>query len=208
MEQEDKWLEELVQKYPGVQPGRDFYEISGVPDGWKPLIETLVENISWHIKSPYKSKVNDTTLRRLALRWNDFVRAVGNKIAEPWYPYSSANVSGGLNKSVDHKFYRTLMKLKSKLCINMVRWHVPYYPAPVILDQIKEKFGTLRFYVTNEDDTIKGMIYLAEALSEKTCQGTGKPGSLHRKGGWYSTLSSAQAKKLGYTKVKTTYKRM
>ena len=208
MQKEDNWLEELVQKYPGVQPGRDFYEISGVPKGWRPLIETLIKNISWQITNPHKSKIKDTKLRRLALKWNDFVRAAVKKIAEPWYPYSAANVSKGLNKSTDHKFYKLLMKLKSKLCINMIRWHVPYNPPPVILDQVKEKFGTLRFYVTHEDDTVKGMIYLAEALSEKTCQNTGKQGSLHLRGSWYATLSSAQAKKFSYTKVKNTYKRM
>lgn len=208
MEKEDNWLEELVQKYPGVQPGRDFYEISDVPKGWRPLIEALIENISWQITNPHKSKIKDTKLRRLALRWNDFIRAAVKKITKPWDPYSVANVSKGLNKSNEHKFYRLLIKLKSMLCINMIRWHVPYNPPPVILDQVKEKFGTLRFYVTSEDDTVKGMIYLAEALSEKTCQNTGKQGSLHHRGRWYATLSSAQAKKFGYTKVQTTYKRM
>jgi hypothetical protein len=35
------------------------------------------------------------------------------------------------------------------------------------VDQIKEKFGGLRFYVSGEDDTIKGMIRMAETLSVK-----------------------------------------
>lgn len=44
----------------------------------------------------------------------------------------------------------------------------------VIADQIKEKFGTLRFYYHGGDDVISGMIRMAEALSYSICENCGK----------------------------------
>ena len=58
------------------------------------------------------------------------------------------------------------------------------------IDQIKEKFGTLRFYVMGGDDEIFKWILEAESESEITCELCGKPGSLHcRKGAfWVQTI--------------------
>ncbi len=55
--------------------------------------------------------------------------------------------------------------------------------------QVKEKFGTLRFYTNYSDDYIDGMVYLACYLSSKTCEfcGTQKSVSVCRFGGWIKT---------------------
>jgi hypothetical protein len=45
--------------------------------------------------------------------------------------------------------------------------------AQVTLDQVKEKFGTLRFYYTGGDDVIDGMVRMAEAMSGVTCESCG-----------------------------------
>jgi hypothetical protein len=45
------------------------------------------------------------------------------------------------------------------------------------------------------------MIKYAEHLSTLTCQETGKPGQMYKRGSWYARLSKSQAKKLGYTLV-------
>ena len=47
----------------------------------------------------------------------------------------------------------------------------------VTLDQVKEKFGTLRFYYTGGDDVIDGMVRMAESMSGVTCEVCGKPGT-------------------------------
>tara|TARA_Y100000034_G_scaffold137014_1_gene218482 strand:- start:32596 stop:33000 length:405 start_codon:yes stop_codon:yes gene_type:complete len=52
--------------------------------------------------------------------------------------------------------------------------------------QVKEKFGTLRFYITGGDEYTDGMITMAEAMSEITCEECGMPGTL-RKSGWWRT---------------------
>jgi hypothetical protein len=57
----------------------------------------------------------------------------------------------------------------------------------VVLDQVKEKFGTLRFYYTGGDDYIRGLVDMAESMSGVTCEECGKPGT--RSGsGWIRTV--------------------
>ena len=60
-------------------------------------------------------------------------------------------------------------------------------PVPEAV-QAKEKFGTLRFYVTAFDDYMYGAIDMAEGLSAKTCEVCGHPGKLMSDKGWMSTL--------------------
>jgi len=57
----------------------------------------------------------------------------------------------------------------------------------VTLDQVKEKFGTLRFYYTGGDDVIDGMVRMAESMSGVTCEVCGKPGT-STGGGWIKTV--------------------
>jgi len=59
--------------------------------------------------------------------------------------------------------------------------------AQVTLDQVKEKFGTLRFYYTGGDDVIDGMVTMAESMSGVTCEECGSPGE-RVGGGWVTTL--------------------
>jgi hypothetical protein len=56
----------------------------------------------------------------------------------------------------------------------------------VTLDQVKEKFGTLRFYYTGGDDYISGLVSMAEAMSGVTCEGCGNVGE-RKGGGWVHT---------------------
>jgi pterin-4a-carbinolamine dehydratase len=61
-------------------------------------------------------------------------------------------------------------------------------PVPqVIAVQVKEKFGTLRFYYNGGDDTIGGMVRMAESMSSVTCEECGAPGET-RGPGWIRTL--------------------
>ena len=54
--------------------------------------------------------------------------------------------------------------------------------------QIKEKFGTLRVYITSGNDEIHDLISEAEALSAETCEECGLPGTDKGSTGWISTL--------------------
>lgn len=57
----------------------------------------------------------------------------------------------------------------------------------VVAEQVKEKFGTLRFYYRGGDDYIRGLVTMAESMSGLTCEVCGKPGSLNDVG-WLMTL--------------------
>ena len=58
-------------------------------------------------------------------------------------------------------------------------------PEEFYVEQIKEKFGTLRFYVSYTDDNINTLIREAEFESEKICAICGKEGSIKKDGfGW------------------------
>lgn len=57
----------------------------------------------------------------------------------------------------------------------------------VIVEQIKEKFGGLRFYYQGGDDEISGMVRMAESWAANCCEECCAPGK-RRDGGWIRTL--------------------
>jgi hypothetical protein len=75
------------------------------------------------------------------------------------------------------------------LC-STIQDYIDYNPGKnipqVIVVQVKEKFGTLRFYTTGGDDMTRGMIWMAESMSGRVCEVCGKPGEV-RDGGWIKT---------------------
>lgn len=58
--------------------------------------------------------------------------------------------------------------------------------------QVKEKFGTLRFYMNMETEEMSRAIREAEGRSASACEVCGRPGTL-RGGGWLKTLCDAHA---------------
>ena len=66
--------------------------------------------------------------------------------------------------------------------------------SQVVAVQIKEKFGTLRFYYNGGDDTIDGMVRMAESMSAVTCEECGAPGQLRGRG-WMYTACDMHTKK-------------
>jgi hypothetical protein len=57
----------------------------------------------------------------------------------------------------------------------------------VVVEQVKEKFGGLRFYYQGGDEQIHGMVRMAEAWASCSCEECGSPGE-RRGGGWVRTL--------------------
>jgi len=60
----------------------------------------------------------------------------------------------------------------------------------IVVDQIKEKFGGLRFYYTGGDDYITGLVSFAETMSYHICEkcGTNQNAKMTRRRGWMKTL--------------------
>jgi len=57
----------------------------------------------------------------------------------------------------------------------------------VVVEQIKEKFGGLRFYYQGGDEYIHGLVSMAESWASRTCEECGGIGK-QRSGGWVRTL--------------------
>ena len=64
---------------------------------------------------------------------------------------------------------------------------IPDHVPQVVVMQIKEKFGGLRFYYDGGDDRVDGMVTMAESWADHSCEECGKPGK-SRDGGWIRTL--------------------
>ena len=65
--------------------------------------------------------------------------------------------------------------------------------SQVVAVQIKEKFGTLRFYTNGGNDQIYGMIRMAESMSAVTCEECGAPGKTRGRS-WIYTACDAHAR--------------
>jgi hypothetical protein len=82
-----------------------------------------------------------------------------------------------------------------------------------MVQQIKEKFGTLVFYFSepvavfeesteNAWDNLEMMVAAAETASRTTCEMCGKPGKLRTSGRWLKTLCDEDALLQGYKESK------
>lgn len=64
---------------------------------------------------------------------------------------------------------------------------IPDAVPQVVVAQIKEKFGGLRFYYDGGDEQISGMVRIAESWAAHSCEECGAPGTSGGKG-WIKTL--------------------
>lgn len=71
----------------------------------------------------------------------------------------------------------------------LIQSHLDWKPdvPQVVAEQVKEKFGGLRFYVQGGDEYTQGVIAMAEMMSGKVCEECGAPGASGGSG-WISTL--------------------
>lgn len=73
------------------------------------------------------------------------------------------------------------------LASNPYNIKIPDEVEQVVVTQIKEKFGGLRFYYVGGDVIIDGMVRMAESWAGNTCETCGHPGEI-RMGRWIRTL--------------------
>lgn len=66
---------------------------------------------------------------------------------------------------------------------SMTDWNPNNERFPQIeASQVKEKFGSLRFYTSGSSDYQEGIIDFAEVISERTCEECGKKGEINGSG--------------------------
>lgn len=62
------------------------------------------------------------------------------------------------------------------------------YPQQVVVTQIKEKFGTLRFYYVGGNERIAGYISFAESLTSYICEACGTTMNVGSTNGWIRVI--------------------
>lgn len=75
------------------------------------------------------------------------------------------------------------------------------------IHQIKEKYGSLCFYVGGANETIYGMIWLAESMSNHICETCGSTENVGQTEGWIYTIcakcleTNERAKQLKWNRI-------
>ena len=136
-------------------------------DGWFQILNQLMGNIQHHID--WKVRQHE-----VAIKFNEMARQLKN---------GDSTLFDEEYKDMINQEYKA--KRKQELIDDPLR-EIPELVPQVTLDQVKEKFGTLRFYYTGGDDYISGLVSMAESMSGVTCETCGKPGT-STSGGWIKT---------------------
>ncbi len=111
-----------------------------------------------------------------------FKRYGGFDIGKGWYP-----IVDSLCNRIHHHVKWVNDRRERLLKENPHDLNIPNEIAPVVVDQVKEKFGGLRFYYTGGDDVVDGMVRMAESWAAQACEECGKPAHI-RSEGWIRTL--------------------
>ena len=152
-------------------------------DGWFQIINKLCGNIQHHIDWRNQQ-------REINLRYNE-IATVGKQGKAEQFADMVAQDYG--DKGYNEDQIRTM-------CENMIERPLRDVPPPcpqVVVDQVKEKFGTLRFYYSGGDDVIDGMVQIAESMTSVTCEVCGNVGR-RRGSGWVRTLCDEHSKESDY----------
>ena len=136
-------------------------------DGWFQILDQLMGNIQHHIDWAEKQRNWAIEYNEMAARCKD-----GN-----------FDLFEETNKRLVSEEYKN--ERLAEIVAGDFR-QVPESIPQVTLDQVKEKFGTLRFYYSGGDDYISGLVSMAESMTGVTCEECGNPGK-SRGGGWIHT---------------------
>lgn len=149
-------------------------------DGWYNIIETLCRGIQGHINYSRHERMR-------ALRYNRVLKKM----------VTSGDTAPYIKHISTYPDAQWAIETANKALANPEFKPVPEIVQQVTVTQVKEKFGTLRFYYDGGDDVISGMVGFAEALSACTCEQCGAPG-VRRGGGWIRTLCDTHATEQGF----------
>lgn len=174
-----------MQKYPDLFCKNDSGELecpcgAWVPPGWHEIVDDLCGAITQYTKCTYRTNMEITS--NMYYFWNACTSFVD------WCYKRFLKMFPKCNKWEYNKpVFSFIEKFRQRSC-KCVKYNKVYPPA-VKIDQIKEKFGGLRFYYSGGDDCVKGMVFMAEHLCSKTCDATGEAGVLCCRHHWFKTLS-------------------
>jgi hypothetical protein len=162
----DAFAKKMADEYPRYFGEGKRYGGFAIGAGWYPIIESLVGQIDHYTKWRRNMRANDLRKQRAKDKGMEALLQfmVGKKDREP----------------SDWDFERAEEAMENDINITpKVNW--------IHIEQIKEKFGGLRFYYQGGDEHIRGMETMAEVWAGHTCETCGDKGK-RRSGGWIRTL--------------------
>jgi len=125
----------------------------------------------------------------LSCRWPDVFRGQGRPITQSLMAFGCEHGDGWCS-------------LLDALCETLTEHASALGRLPPEFVQVKEKYATLRAYVSGGGDEYDdGAISMAEDLSARICEVTGAPGVECVKGGWYATRTPEIAVREGWTVI-------
>lgn len=160
----EEFEKHMAEKYPRYFGEGKHYGGFAIGEGWFPIIDTLVGQIHHYTKWRRSTRAYQLHLDR--------VRDKGLAAVLKFICKGKPPSDWDIDRAED------IMATPHEI-IPRVEW--------VRVSQIKEKFGGLRFYYDGGDDTIGGMVTMAEAWAGHTCEQCGNKG-MTRGGGWIRTL--------------------
>lgn len=174
-------LDELLcKKYPKMMVNRDKpmqetcmcwgFECR---DGWFNILDQLMGNIQHHIDWREKQRAWAMEDNEIAVQ----ARAGNLELFEK-------SMKGVITPAYKQKQLEKILTGDLRV--------VPDSIPQVTLNQVKEKYATLRVYYSGGDDVIGGMVRMAESMSGVTCEECGAPGQVVGEG-WLTTLCEQHA---------------
>lgn len=162
----DAFAKNMAEKFPRYFGEGKRYGGFSIGAGWYPIIESLVSQIDHHTKHKRNMRARDLRKQRAKDKGMEAMIAfmVGKKGREP-SDWDIERAEEAMENDID---------ITPKL-----NW--------IEIQQIKEKFGGLRFYYDGGDDEISGMVRMAESWAANSCETCGNKGE-RRSGGWVRTL--------------------
>jgi len=151
--------------------------------GWYDIINSMCRAMQSHIDHSRNNRAR-------ALRYNRAVNRAMKGDLEPLTKYYT------FGKGINSRVYAE-NSVKQEISNGLKLRNVPTACPQVIATQVKEKFGTLRFYYYGGDDYCRGVESMAESMSAVTCEECGNHGKLLTQG-WYRTLCEIHAKEQNY----------
>lgn len=110
---------------------------------------------------------------------------------EPFHAFEGFGIECGAG------WYGLLDALCTKIEAELIKTNNDKEEYPFQVEQIKEKFGGLRFYISSANDTIYNFINEAENKSYKICELCGQQGKAYTIQGWMLSL----CKKCGWERL-------
>lgn len=161
----DEFEKHMAEKYPRYCGENVRFGGYAIGEGWYPIIEQLIAEIDSYTK--WKRNTRAYELKRQRAKKHG-VEGVLKFMVKPGRTVSEWDIENAEN------IMDTEQTIPEK-----VNW--------VHIEQIKEKFGGLRFYYYGGDAHISGMVRMAEIWAGRTCEKCGDKGE-RRSGGWIRTL--------------------